>query len=62
MAISVYYPYYDIYVDITAPKPFLPMIANHFRTLEKQRLNAAWLNIPDQDYIQPSNNNDQTNR
>jgi len=61
MAISVYYPYYDVKTNIDTPKFYLPMLSDikHGRT--KVMINPmrgkskSWLNIPDQDYIQPSN-------
>ena len=63
MTISVYYPYYDVYTDINTDRVTLPYLKNLNGVSGLSRIMGdfnnsigGWLNIPDQDYIQPNSN------
>jgi len=64
MSVSVYYPYYDVYADIDDPMEETRMLEDRrkavvldnekklFREYRKE-LRKTWLDIPNQDYLQP---------
>ena len=47
--VSVYFPFYDVYADISTPRRMIEI-------LMEDDSSQVWLDLPDQDYINPSCN------